>query len=48
MRFNQNQREWHTWKDNHFDDAVTPATIAEAQKTAGLEPGFRKSLLGGQ
>jgi hypothetical protein len=45
VRFNQNQREWHTWKDNHFDDSVAPAIIAEAEKSAGLEAEFRKSLL---
>ena len=37
--------DWHTWKDNHFDDSVTPAIIAEAEKSAGLEAEFTKSLL---
>ncbi len=26
VRFNQNQREWHTWRDNHFD--LTPPGIS--------------------
>jgi hypothetical protein len=45
VRFNQNQREWHTWINNGFDEAVTPAIIAEAAKKAGLEPAFRKLLV---
>ena len=44
VRFNQNQREWHTWKANSFDTNATPAIIAEAGKNAGLEPAFRKLL----
>jgi hypothetical protein len=39
VRFNQNQREWHTWKDNYFDGTATPAVIAEAEKQAGVEKG---------
>ncbi|MCX6922349.1 MAG: right-handed parallel beta-helix repeat-containing protein [Verrucomicrobia bacterium] len=39
VRFNQNQRDWHTWKSNSFDDAVTPTIIAEAGKFAGVEKG---------
>jgi len=45
VRFNGNSREWHTWKDNRFDAAATPAAIAEAERTAGLEPEFKKALL---
>lgn len=44
-RFHQNQREWHTWTDKHFDDSVTPAIIAQTEKTSGLEADFRKLLL---
>ncbi len=46
VRFDQNQRMWHTWKDNHFDDSVPAAIIAEAERAAGLVPEFRKALLG--
>ena len=38
VRFNQNQPEGHTWKDNHFDGATTPEAIAEAAKRAGPTP----------
>ena len=41
VRFNQNPREGHTWKDNYFDGAATPAVIAEAEKRAGVEKGGR-------
>lgn len=41
VRFNQNPREGHTWKDNYFDGAATPAIIAEAEKRAGVEQGSR-------
>jgi len=44
VRFNQTQREWHTWKANSFGRDATPAIIAEAGKHAGLEPDFRKLL----
>lgn len=30
VRFNQCQRDWHTWTGNFFDGAATPAVIAEA------------------
>jgi acetyl esterase/lipase len=40
VRFNQNQRDWHTWKDNLFDAAATPSLVAEARKDAGLQPEF--------
>ena len=39
VRFNQNQRDWHTWTGNSFDNAVTPAIIAEAGKLAGIQKG---------
>lgn len=38
VRFNQNQREGHTWKGNFFDDATTPEAIAEAVKRTGPRP----------
>ena len=41
LRFNQCRREWHTWKDNHFLPAARKAVPA-----AGLEPAYRKRLLG--
>lgn len=34
VRFNQCQREWHTWKGNAFDGDATAAR-------AGLEPAYR-------
>ncbi|MCZ7638874.1 MAG: right-handed parallel beta-helix repeat-containing protein [Verrucomicrobia bacterium] len=39
VRFNQCQQDWHTWKDNRFDDAVTPADIAAARQQSGLRAG---------
>ena len=43
IRFNQCQREWHTWKDNYIGEA---AEVKEAGKTviemAGLEPRWRE------
>jgi hypothetical protein len=41
LRFNQNQREWHTWKNNAFDAEATPAAVAEVTKRAGLDPQFK-------
>lgn len=38
VRFNQNQREAHTWKANSFDEATTPDAIAKAAKLAGPTP----------
>ena len=35
VRFNQCQKDWHTWVDNRFDDAVTPEDIAGATQRAG-------------
>jgi len=47
VRFNQCERAWHSWENNRFDDAsVTPEVLAKAQRTAGLEPEFKKVLLG--
>jgi hypothetical protein len=43
VRFNQCQREWHTWQDNHFGPA---AEVKESGKAiiarAGLEPAYRQ------
>lgn len=46
VRFNQCQREWHTWRDNHFGpkDEVT-ASGAKIIAEAGLEPKYRQRLL---
>ena len=41
VRFNQTQRDWHTWSNNYFDEAATPAIIAEAARTVGLEPKYK-------
>ena len=41
VRFNQCQREWHTWKGNAFDGDATAARITEAAARAGLEPEYR-------
>lgn len=41
VRFNQCQREWHTWKGNAFDGDATAARITEAAARAGLEPAYR-------
>ena len=41
VRFNQCQREWHTWKGNAFDGDATPARIAAAAERAGLEPAYQ-------
>jgi hypothetical protein len=35
VRFNQCEQEWHTWKDNAFDEAATPTIIAAAARQAG-------------
>jgi hypothetical protein len=43
VRFNQNQRDWHTWRDNHFGPA---AEVKESGKAilaqAGPEPPYRE------
>lgn len=43
VRFNQCQRDWHTWKDNHFGPA---AEVQQSGKTiiaqAGPEPPYRE------
>ena len=41
VRFNQCQREWHTWKGNAFDADATAACIAAAAERAGLEPAYK-------
>jgi hypothetical protein len=45
VRFNRCQREWHTWRDNHFgeEDEVTESGAAIIEK-AGLEPGYAERL----
>ena len=47
VRFNQCQREWHTWKDNLFgtQDQVLQAGRETVAK-AGLEPSYRDRLTG--
>lgn len=46
VRFNQSQKDWHTFRDNTFlADSTTPQLPPEAAK-AGLEPEFRPALLG--
>ncbi len=49
VRFNQCQREWHSWQDNHFGPA---AEVKEAGQAiiarAGLEPAYRQRLTGGE
>lgn len=44
VRFNQNKREWHTWKDNQFDKAVSPQMIEAISKKAGLEQAFQTHI----
>jgi hypothetical protein len=44
VRFNQCQREWHTWKGNALDGDATAARIATAAERAGLEPAYRALL----
>lgn len=41
LRFNQCQREWHTWNGNAFDEDATAARIAAAAPRAGLEPAYQ-------
>lgn len=45
VRFNQCQRDWHTWRDNHFGSA---AEVKESGRAiiaqAGLEPAYRERL----
>ncbi len=43
VRFNQCQREWHTWNGNAFDAEATPARAAPAAERAGLEPAYQAS-----
>ena len=47
VRFNQCQRDWRTWRDNHFGhpDAVKQSGAAIIAQ-AGLEPAYRERLLG--
>ena len=39
VRFNQCQREWHTWNGNAFNADATARIAAVAQR-AGLEPAY--------
>jgi hypothetical protein len=43
VRFNQCEREWHTWKGNAFDGEATAARIAATAERAGLEPEYKAS-----
>ena len=46
VRFNQCQRDWHTWRDNHIgDSAEVKASGKEILVKAGLEPPYRKRLV---
>jgi hypothetical protein len=39
VRFNQCQRDWHTWKDNHIGaEAEVTVSGKEIIEAAGLEP----------
>ena len=40
VRFNQTNQESHTWKENAFDAAATPAVIEAARQRAGIQPAF--------
>lgn len=49
VRFNQCQREWHTWQDNHFGPADEVKAAGQAIiAQAGLEPTYRQRLTDGQ
>jgi hypothetical protein len=51
VRFNECQREWHTWNENAFEGDATAARIAAAAQRAGLEPAYhalRSDLLEGR
>jgi hypothetical protein len=41
VRFNQCQREWHTWRGNAFDGDATASRITVAASCAGLEPAYQ-------
>ncbi len=40
VRFNQSQREWHTWNGDAFEGDATAARIAAAAQRGGLEPAY--------
>ena len=47
VRFNQCQRDWHTWKDNHFGDQDEVLQAGrETVAKAGLEARYRDRLSG--
>jgi hypothetical protein len=46
VRFNQCQRDWHTWRDNHFGEpAEVKASGKDIIAKAGLEPAYRERLM---
>ena len=48
VRFNQCQRDWHTWRDNHIGEPEeVKASGKEIIAKAGLEPGYRERLMKG-
>ena len=47
VRFNQNQREWHTWVGNVLDGVAPPDARSTAAKQAGLEAAFADLLPAG-
>ena len=48
VRFNQCSRDWHTWRDNHFEGEEEPSALEEAiaaiARQAGPEPPYRQQL----
>lgn len=46
VRFNQNQRDWHTWQANRFDEEVTPADIQAAAAQARRRPDLPLPVMG--
>jgi len=48
VRFNQCQRDWHTWRDNHFgEEAEVKESGREIIANAGLQPPYRDRLMNG-
>lgn len=46
VRFNQCQRDWHTWRDNHFGKAAeVRASGQKVIQAAGLEEPYKQQLL---
>ncbi|NOX53865.1 MAG: right-handed parallel beta-helix repeat-containing protein [Planctomycetes bacterium] len=47
IRFNQNKKSWHTWRNNSFGvKPGDPGFPSEAVQKAGLEPPWKQKLLG--